>query len=179
MYAVTACNTAAAPFRHLELLCRAGENGKLTSSAGWTLHQFSYIRARHASMRSRQATGRPLPRAGPSAFPPCSVQARRPMSTAMVGGHASDLVRARGSRSVTAAAGGDAAPAAQPAAAPAGQQQAPPPPQQQPALRTCRRCKQQFDPEENGPGSCRYHSALWTGGEVAKASAAAAGCAGL
>ncbi|PSC70097.1 hypothetical protein C2E20_6422 [Micractinium conductrix] len=87
----------------------------------------------------------------------------------MVGGHASDLVRARGSRSVTAAAGGDAAPAAQPAAAPAGQQQAPPPPQQQPALRTCRRCKQQFDPEENGPGSCRYHSALWTGGEVAKA----------
>ncbi|KAI7839146.1 hypothetical protein COHA_007149 [Chlorella ohadii] len=36
-------------------------------------------------------------------------------------------------------------------------------------LRTCRRCKQQFDPATNTPGSCRYHSALWTGGEISKA----------
>lgn len=47
------------------------------------------------------------------------------------------------------------------------------PRQQQPAaavqLRTCRRCKQAFDPSTNGPHSCRYHSALWTGGEVSKA----------
>lgn len=45
--------------------------------------------------------------------------------------------------------------------------------QQKAQLRTCRRCKQQFDPSTNGPASCRYHSALWTGGEVGKARARA------
>lgn len=50
------------------------------------------------------------------------------------------------------------------AAAPAAAAAAPPPHPRAPAsLRTCRRCKQQFDPATNGPSSCRYHSALWTG----------------
>ena len=35
-------------------------------------------------------------------------------------------------------------------------------------FRTCRRCKQQFDPAENHSGACNYHSALWTGGEISK-----------
>ena len=34
--------------------------------------------------------------------------------------------------------------------------------------RTCRRCKQQFDPSTNGKHSCRHHSAMYTGGEVSK-----------
>ena len=42
-----------------------------------------------------------------------------------------------------------------------------------PQLRTCRRCKQQFDPSDNPPSACRYHSALWTGGELSKACARA------
>ena len=36
------------------------------------------------------------------------------------------------------------------------------------ALRTCRRCKQQFLPAENHRKACRYHSATWTGGEISK-----------
>jgi hypothetical protein len=34
--------------------------------------------------------------------------------------------------------------------------------------RTCRRCKQQFDPAINGMHSCRHHSAMYTGGEISK-----------
>ena len=34
--------------------------------------------------------------------------------------------------------------------------------------RTCRRCKQQFDPATNDKHSCRHHSAMYTGGEVSK-----------
>lgn len=37
------------------------------------------------------------------------------------------------------------------------------------SLRTCRRCKQTFDPAENHSSACRYHPQLWTGGEVSKA----------
>lgn len=51
-----------------------------------------------------------------------------------------------------------------------GSEPAAPQAQQPQGLRTCRRCKQQFDPAVNGPTSCRYHSALWTGGEISKAS---------
>lgn len=50
--------------------------------------------------------------------------------------------------------------------------------QQRQGLRTCRRCKQQFEPATNGPSSCRYHSALWTGGEISKASRVSPGNVG-
>jgi hypothetical protein len=61
------------------------------------------------------------------------------------------------------------------AASPEAQQQ-PQQPERKASMRTCRRCKQQFDPAANGPHSCRYHSALWTGGEVSKVRAAIAAC---
>lgn len=37
------------------------------------------------------------------------------------------------------------------------------------ALCTCRRCKQSFRAAANGPRACRFHPALFSGGEVAKA----------
>lgn len=33
---------------------------------------------------------------------------------------------------------------------------------------TCKRCKQQFSPEENHHSACRFHPAIYSGGEVAK-----------
>ena len=36
------------------------------------------------------------------------------------------------------------------------------------ATRTCRRCKQQFEPTNNGPQSCTFHSSNFTGGEISK-----------
>jgi hypothetical protein len=44
------------------------------------------------------------------------------------------------------------------------QQQQPPPPQHL----TCRRCFQRFSAHANSSCSCRFHPALFTGGEVAK-----------
>ncbi len=37
-------------------------------------------------------------------------------------------------------------------------------------MHTCRRCKQQFRRDDNSPNSCRYHPALFTGGEISKVS---------
>ncbi|KAF6259118.1 hypothetical protein COO60DRAFT_1044090 [Scenedesmus sp. NREL 46B-D3] len=37
------------------------------------------------------------------------------------------------------------------------------------ALVTCRRCKQRFSEASNTKDACRYHPALYSGGEVAKA----------
>lgn len=34
--------------------------------------------------------------------------------------------------------------------------------------RTCRNCKQPFDPKENGPQACQYHPDMYTGGEIGK-----------
>lgn len=77
------------------------------------------------------------------------------------------------------AAGGRATPAAAVAAAAGGEQAqgaaAASGPMPKAQWRTCRRCKQQFDPADNGPGSCRYHSALWTGGEISKVGCGGAG----
>lgn len=33
---------------------------------------------------------------------------------------------------------------------------------------TCKRCRQRFNPSDNTSSSCRYHPALYSGGEVAK-----------
>lgn len=35
-------------------------------------------------------------------------------------------------------------------------------------MRTCRRCKQSFDPAENHSSACRFHPLNYSGGEVAK-----------
>lgn len=37
------------------------------------------------------------------------------------------------------------------------------------SLITCRRCKQRFNEASNSRDACRYHPALYSGGEVAKA----------
>lgn len=34
------------------------------------------------------------------------------------------------------------------------------------SMRTCRRCKRSFNPEQNTDVACQYHSSIWTGGEV-------------
>lgn len=47
---------------------------------------------------------------------------------------------------------------------------APPQPAPTTALRTCRRCHARFDPAANTPTSCRFHPAIYTGGEIAKAT---------
>jgi hypothetical protein len=36
------------------------------------------------------------------------------------------------------------------------------------SLKTCRRCKQRFSEATNSQEACRYHPALYSGGEVAK-----------
>ena len=35
---------------------------------------------------------------------------------------------------------------------------------------TCRRCKQQFVKEDNHAQACQFHTAIFTGGEISKAS---------
>ncbi|KAL4530828.1 hypothetical protein Ndes2526B_g09192 [Nannochloris sp. 'desiccata'] len=35
--------------------------------------------------------------------------------------------------------------------------------------RTCRKCKQPFNPATNNDRACQYHSAIFTGGEISKA----------
>eukprot|EP00668_Euglena_longa_P029957 GGOE01037348.1.p1 GENE.GGOE01037348.1~~GGOE01037348.1.p1 ORF type:complete len:246 (+),score=33.99 GGOE01037348.1:43-738(+) len=34
--------------------------------------------------------------------------------------------------------------------------------------KTCRRCKQPFDPQRNGPSACTHHPGPWTGAEASK-----------
>eukprot|EP00898_Chlorokybus_atmophyticus_P008413 jgi/Chlat1/8573/Chrsp82S07963 len=36
------------------------------------------------------------------------------------------------------------------------------------SLCTCRRCRQQYNSQTNGPQACRYHTELFTGGEATK-----------
>ena len=45
----------------------------------------------------------------------------------------------------------------------------PPPLSPSSTWRTCRHCKQRFDPSSNPATACRRHPALFTGGEVSKA----------